>query len=88
MMKGSTSIDSAVRTEDGIVDNIHDEHLLSVGNPRLYDHSYQSSQLGLWPQDALEWFVIIKAVPYGSRPRRKRSTRILVIQSPLWTEEA
>ena len=41
-----------------------------------------------WPQDALEWFVIIKAVPYGSRPRRKRSTRILVIQSPLWTEEA
>ncbi len=65
-----------------------DEHLLRVGNPRLYDHSYQSSQLDLWPQDALEWFVIIKAVPYGSRPRRKRSTRILVIQSPLWTEEA
>jgi len=22
-----------------------DEHLLRVGNPRLYDHSYQSSQL-------------------------------------------
>ena len=36
---------------------------------------YQSSQLDLWPQDALEWFVIIKAVPYGSRRALAASAR-------------
>src|SRR6266581_1646856 len=54
-----------------------DKHLLRVGNPRLYDHPYQSSQLELWPLNQVEWFVIIRATPYGSRPRRKRATRLL-----------
>jgi len=63
-----------------------DKHLLRVGNPRLYDHPYQSSQLELWPLNQVEWFVIIRATPYGSRPRRKRATRLLVMQPPLLTD--
>ena len=60
-----------------------DKGLQRVGNPRLYDHPYQSLQLELWSSSDVEWFVIIKANPYGSRPRRKRTSRILVIQPPL-----
>lgn len=60
-----------------------DTHLLRVGNPRLYDHPYQSPQLELWPPDQAEWFVIIRAAPYGSHPRRKRAVRILAMQLPL-----
>ncbi len=86
MIKGYTSIDSAVRTEDVIIDNIHDKHLLRVGNPRLYDHPNPRPQLALWPPDQVEWFVIIHAAPYGSRTRRKRAHRILVMQPPLLTD--
>jgi hypothetical protein len=60
-----------------------DKHLLRVGNPRLYDHPYQSPQLDLWPSQAVEWFVILKASPYGPRPRQKRSGLVIVMQPPL-----
>jgi hypothetical protein len=69
-----------------IIDNIHDTHLLRVGNPRLYDHPYQSPQLALWTPSQVEWFVIIRAAPYGPRPRRKRAARIFVMQPPLLTD--
>jgi hypothetical protein len=77
------SIDSAVRTEDVIIDNIHDTHLLRVGNPRLYEHPYQSSQSELWLPNQVEWFVIIQTTPYGSRP-----ARVLAMQLPFLEEEA
>jgi hypothetical protein len=60
-----------------------EKSLRRVGNPRLYDHPYRSPQLELWPSSEVERFVIIRANPYGSRPRRKRTTRIVVIQPPL-----
>jgi hypothetical protein len=63
-----------------------DKHLLRVGNPRLFEHPYQSSQLELWPPQAVEWFVIIKAAPYGPRRRRNRVSRIVVMQPPLLEE--
>jgi hypothetical protein len=65
-----------------------EKHLLRVGNPRLFDHPYQSPQLELWPPEATRWFVIIQAVPYGPRKRSKRASRVVVIQSPLFAEEA
>jgi hypothetical protein len=71
-----------------IVKKLPTGHLLRVGNPRLYDHPYHSPQLALWPSEAVEWFVIIQAAAYGSRPRRKRATRLLMIQLPLLFEEA
>jgi len=64
----------------------NDKHLLRVGNPRLYDHPYQSPQLELWSKDSVEWFVIIQAAPYGSRPRGKRKGYVIVIQPPLLLE--
>jgi hypothetical protein len=63
-----------------------DRHLLRVGNPLLYDHPYQSPQLELWSSDQVEWFVIIQAAPYGSRPRGKCTARIFVVQPPLLTD--
>ena len=63
-----------------------DKSLQRVGNPRLYERPYQSPQLELWPPEAVEWFVIIQAAPYGSRPRRKRVAQILVMQPPLLTD--
>jgi hypothetical protein len=63
------------------------KHLLRVGNPRLYDHPNPRPQLELWPPQAVEWFVIIKATPYGLRPRHKRIRRVLVIQPPLLADE-
>jgi len=45
-----------------------DHHLLRVGNPRLLEHPYQSPQLELWPKEAVEWFVIIKAAAYCCVP--------------------
>ena len=66
----------------------NEKSLRRVGNPRLYDHPYQSPQLELWSASEVEWFVIIQASPYGSRPRHKRTTRLLVIQPPLLLEEA
>jgi len=63
-----------------------DKHLLRVGNPRLYDHPYQSPQLELWSKDSVEWFVIIQAAPYGSRSRGKRKGYVIVMQPPLLLE--
>jgi hypothetical protein len=57
-----------------------------LGNPRLYDHPDPRPQLELWSSEAVEWFVIIQAAPYGSRPRSKRTARIFVAQPPLLTE--
>jgi hypothetical protein len=65
-----------------------DKHLRQIGNPRLFDHPYQSLQLELWAPGQVEWFVIIQAHPYGARPQRKRTARILVMQSPLPLDEA
>jgi hypothetical protein len=84
MVKGYTSNDPAVRTEDVIIDNIHDSHFRRVGNPRLYEHRYQSSQLELWKPGEVEWFVIIRDTSRTRRPRR--TGRILVIQPPLFSD--
>jgi hypothetical protein len=62
-----------------------DKHLRRVGNPRLYDHPYQSPQLDLWMPDQVEWFVIIQARPYGSRPRRKKKS-LVFLQLSLFLE--
>ncbi len=62
-----------------------DKGLQRVGNPRLYDHPYQSPQLELWSSSEVEWFVIIQANPYGSRPRRKKS-RLVFLQISLFLE--
>ena len=61
-----------------------DKHLLRVGNPRLYDHPYQSPQIPLWEPGEVEWPVILCCDPPG--PRRKRMGRIFVIQPPLLLE--
>jgi hypothetical protein len=55
-----------------------DKHLWRVGNPRLYDHPYQSPQLELWPTGSVEWYLILHAEPYGPRPRRKRKRRFFL----------
>jgi hypothetical protein len=60
-----------------------DTHLLRVGNPRLYDHPYQSPQLPLWEPGEVEWFVIIRGSPPVRRPTGRG--RIVVIQPPLWS---
>jgi putative transposase len=49
-----------------------DRHLLRVGNPRLYDHPYQSLQLPLWQAGEVEWHVIIRCEPPVRRRRRKQ----------------
>lgn len=59
-----------------------DRHLLRVGNPRLYDHPYQSPQLLLWEPGDVEWFVIIRTAP--PERRRRKKGRVLLIQPPLW----
>ncbi len=82
-MKGSTSIGSAVRTEDVIIDIIHEKHLRRAGNARLYDHPYRSAQLPLWEDAAVEWYLILRADPYG--PRRKKK-RLVFLQMPLFRE--
>ncbi len=58
-----------------------ERHFRRIGNPRLYQHPYQSAQLELWKPGEVEWFVIIRE----SAPvrRRKRTSRIVVIQPPL-----
>ena len=57
-------------------------HLLRVGNPRLYEHSYHSPQLQLWETGEVEWHVIIRRDPMGRRHKRKR--RLLLLQPPLF----
>ena len=61
-----------------------DSHFRRVGNPRLYEHRYQSSQLELWKPGEVEWFVIIRDTSRTRRPRR--TGRILVIQPPLFSD--
>jgi len=36
-----------------------DRHVFRVGNPRLYQHPYQTPQLPLWEPGEVEWHVII-----------------------------
>ena len=59
-----------------------DKHLRRVGNARLYDHPYQSAQLPLWLEGAVEWYVILPVAPNGPRPRRKKK-RLMFLQMPL-----
>jgi hypothetical protein len=59
-----------------------DRHLLRVGNPRLYQHPYQSPQLPLWPSGEVEWHVIIRVD--SKTHRRKQRGRVFVIQPPLF----
>jgi hypothetical protein len=62
-----------------------DRHLARVGNPRLYQHRYQSAQLELWQPGEVEWFVIIRdSLPV--RHRCKRKGLILVLQPPLFSD--
>lgn len=58
-----------------------DEHFLRVGNPRLYDHPYQSPQLSLWEAGEVEWHVIIRCE--SPTRRRKRKVRPIVLQLTL-----
>jgi transposase InsO family protein len=60
-----------------------DTHLLRVGNPRLYQHPYQSPQLPLWEPGEVEWYVIVHTDP---PLRRKPRGRILLIQPPLFAD--
>ena len=62
-----------------------DKHLLRVGNPRLYDHPYQSSQQFLWESGEVEWHVILRTDPPVRR--RKQRGRVFVMQPPLFAEE-
>ena len=55
-----------------------DEHFLRVGNPRLYDHPYQSPQLSLWEAGEIEWHVIIRCE--SATRRRRRKVRPIVFQ--------
>ncbi|HEU5382116.1 MAG TPA: hypothetical protein VFV38_42410 [Ktedonobacteraceae bacterium] len=59
-----------------------------MGNPKLFHHPYQGAQLELWEANQVEWYVILRAKPYGSRPRRKQKGRLLLFQLPLTAEEA
>jgi hypothetical protein len=59
-----------------------DRHLLRVGNPRLYDHPYESPQLPLWEPGEVEWYVIMRTDP--PMRRRKGKGRIVLFQPPLW----
>ena len=61
-----------------------DRHFARVGNPRLYQHRYQSAQLDLWQPGEVEWFVILHASP---RARRRRGRgRVVLIQLPLFSD--
>ncbi len=60
-----------------------EKHLRRAGNARLYDHPYRSAQLPLWEDAAVEWYLILRATPYG--PRRKKK-RLVFLQVPLFRE--
>lgn len=62
----------------------NDRHLLHVGNPRLYNHPYQSLQQQLWEPGEVEWYVIIRTDP--AVRRRRRRGRIVLIQPPLFAD--
>lgn len=59
-----------------------EKHLRRAGNARLYDHPYRGTQLPLWPEGAVEWYLILRAAPYGSRPQRQKS-HLVFLQIPL-----
>jgi len=59
-----------------------DRHFRRVGNPRLYQHPYQSPQQQLWKPGEVEWFVILRCEP--KTPRRRRIIRSFVVQLPLF----
>jgi hypothetical protein len=59
-----------------------ERHLLRVGNPRLYQHPYQTPQLPLWEPGEVEWHVIIRCQP--QLRHRKRGVRSLIIPLPLF----
>lgn len=61
-----------------------DKHLLRVGNPRLYDHPYQSPQIPLWEPGEVEWYLILRADPPSQR--RKHGGRVFIMQPSLFTE--
>jgi transposase InsO family protein len=61
-----------------------DKHLLRVGNPRLYEHPYQSPQLPLWEPAEVEWHLIIRCDLPARRHRRKG--HVFVIQPTLFPE--
>lgn len=50
-----------------------EKHLQRVGNPRLYEHPYQSPQQSLWPPGEVEWFVILRCESPALRRKRKPS---------------
>jgi len=58
-----------------------ERHLARVGNPRFYQHPYQSPQQELWEEGSVEWFVVIRTNPPVRR--RKRKGRLVVVQLPL-----
>jgi len=61
-----------------------DHHLLRVGNPRLYQHPYQTPQVSLWDTGEVEWHVIMHIIPVGRR--RKRKKHMIMIQPSLLRE--
>jgi hypothetical protein len=62
-----------------------EKHLRRAGKARLYDHPSQSAQLPLWPEGAVEWYLILRAAPSGPRTRRKKK-RLVFLQRPLLDE--
>lgn len=62
-----------------------DRHVFRVGNPRLYQHPYQTPQLPLWEPGEVEWHVIIRCEPNAAH--RKRVVRTFVLQLPLLFEK-
>ena len=58
-----------------------EQHLARVGNPRFYQHPYQSPQQELWEEGSVEWFVIIRDSPPVRHGKRKG--RLVAVQLPL-----
>jgi hypothetical protein len=63
-----------------------ERHFTRVGNPRLYQHPYQSPQLDLWEPGTVERFVIIRTD--SPMHRRKRLSRVLAVQPSLPLDSA
>ncbi len=61
-----------------------ERHLSRIGNPRFYQHPYQSPQQELWEPGEVEWFVIIRTDP--PTRRRKPRQRFVVMQLPLLSD--
>ena len=58
-----------------------DRHLLRVGNPRLYEHPYQSLQQSLWEPGEVEWQAIIRCEP---KPQGKSASYDLLFFNRHW----